>query len=283
MRPPCSTPSATGLSPPAAGVPTPFASSSCFPGAGSAVPARPLPLPPRRIARRLSHATGLGSAPFARRYYGPPVLVSFPRGTEMFQFPRCPPAQACAPAGAAPSRAAGFPIRISPDPCLPTAPRSVSAFAPSFVGTRRLRHPPCAFLSVSCLDSRSSCQGTPRPRLPAPPRPEGVPSKLNPLPPPTPLPPGPPGVLSRKEVIQPHLPIRLPCYDFTPIARPTFGGWPPSPGCLPDFGCDPLSWCDGRCVQGPGTDSPRHADPRLLAIPASCRRVAACNPNCGRL
>ena len=30
-------------------------------------------------------------------------------------------------------------------------------------------------------------------------------------------------VLLRKEVIQPHLPIRLPCYDFTPIAKPTFG------------------------------------------------------------
>lgn len=29
----------------------------------------------------------------------------------------------------------------------------------------------------------------------------------------------------RKEVIQPHLPIRLPCYDFTPIIYPTFGGW----------------------------------------------------------
>ena len=29
-------------------------------------------------------------------------------------------------------------------------------------------------------------------------------------------------VLHRKEVIQPHLPIRLPCYDLTPIIRPTF-------------------------------------------------------------
>ena len=29
--------------------------------------------------------------------------------------------------------------------------------------------------------------------------------------------------LLRKEVIQPHLPIRLPCYDFTPIINPTFG------------------------------------------------------------
>ena len=27
----------------------------------------------------------------------------------------------------------------------------------------------------------------------------------------------------RKEVIQPHLPIRLPCYDFTPVIVPAFG------------------------------------------------------------
>ena len=33
-----------------------------------------------------------------------------------------------------------------------------------------------------------------------------------------------PPVLLRKEVIQPHLPIRLPCYDFTPITGPTFDG-----------------------------------------------------------
>ena len=30
-------------------------------------------------------------------------------------------------------------------------------------------------------------------------------------------------ILLRKEVIQPHLPIRLPCYDFTLIIKPTFG------------------------------------------------------------
>ena len=28
-------------------------------------------------------------------------------------------------------------------------------------------------------------------------------------------------LFSRKEVIQPHLPIRLPCYDFTPVMKPT--------------------------------------------------------------
>ena len=27
----------------------------------------------------------------------------------------------------------------------------------------------------------------------------------------------------RQEVIQPHLPIRLPCYDFTPVIEPAFG------------------------------------------------------------
>ena len=41
--------------------------------------------------------------------------------------------------------------------------------------------------------------------------------------------------LLRKEVIQPHLPIRLPCYDFTPIIGSTLDGWllavtPPASG-----------------------------------------------------
>jgi hypothetical protein len=35
---------------------------------------------------------------------------------------------------------------------------------------------------------------------------------------------GPRQLLLRKEVIQPHLPVRLPCYDFVPIADPTFDG-----------------------------------------------------------
>ncbi len=33
--------------------------------------------------------------------------------------------------------------------------------------------------------------------------------------------------LPRKEVIQPQLPLRLPCYDFTPITDPTFDGCAP--------------------------------------------------------
>ena len=31
----------------------------------------------------------------------------------------------------------------------------------------------------------------------------------------------------RKEVIQPQVPLRLPCYDFTPVADPTVAACPP--------------------------------------------------------
>jgi len=37
------------------------------------------------------------------------------------------------------------------------------------------------------------------------------------------------GATPRKEVIQPHVPVRLPCYDFTPITRPTLVACLPRP------------------------------------------------------
>ena len=89
-------------------------------------------------------------------------------------------------------------------------------------------------------------------------------------------------VIPRKEVIQPQVLLRLPCYDFTPITDPTFDGSflavrPPASG-VADF----------RGVTG-GVYKARErihrgvADPRLLAIPASCIRVADYNPNLDRL
>jgi hypothetical protein len=36
-----------------------------------------------------------------------------------------------------------------------------------------------------------------------------------------------PLLTSRKEVIQPQVPLRLPCYDFTPVADLTVVGYPP--------------------------------------------------------
>ena len=61
----------------------------------------------------------------------------------------------------------------------------------------------------------------------------------------------------RKEVIQPQVPLRLPCYDLVPLTEFTFGaslrGW------VSDFGRTLLGWLDGRCVQGSGTHSPRRS------------------------
>ena len=64
---------------------------------------------------------------------------------------------------------------------------------------------------------------------------------------------------SVKEVIQPQVPLRLPCYDFAPVTALAFGrlAWLPSSGT--DFGRSQLPWRDGRCVQGPGTYSPRRS------------------------
>lgn len=86
-------------------------------------------------------------------------------------------------------------------------------------------------------------------------------------------------VLLRKEVIQPHLPVRLPCYDFVPIADPTFDSSLPQ-------GVRPLASgvTDFHDVTG-GVYKARErihrsvADLRLLATPTSRGRVADPDPN----
>ena len=84
--------------------------------------------------------------------------------------------------------------------------------------------------------------------------------------------------LRRKEVIQPQVPLRLPCYDFTPIINPTLGT------CLLAVSPVTSGGIDFRGVTG-GVYKARErihrvmADTRLLAIPPTRRRVAACNPN----
>jgi hypothetical protein len=50
---------------------------------------------------------------------------------------------------------------------------------------------------------------------------------------------GPP--FPRKEVIQPQLPLRLPCYDFVPITSPTLDGCAPHAGSPTGFRCCRLS------------------------------------------
>ena len=85
-------------------------------------------------------------------------------------------------------------------------------------------------------------------------------------------------LLLRKEVIQPQVPLRLPCYDFIPVTAHSLGN-----GFL---AVDHLTsgTRDFHDVTG-GVYKARErihavvADTALLAIPASWRRVAASNPN----
>jgi len=81
----------------------------------------------------------------------------------------------------------------------------------------------------------------------------------------------------RKEVIQPQLPLRLPCYDFVPVTRPTLGSGLFSVD-LPTLGVPSSHDVTGGVYKARERIHRTIADARLLATPASCRRVAACNP-----
>ena len=93
-----------------------------------------------------------------------------------------------------------------------------------------------------------------------------------------------PGLEARslKEVIQPQVPLRLPCYDFTPVIDHTVDG------ALPKVRPPASGAADSHGVTG-GVYKARErihrsiADLRLLAIPTSCSRVADCNPDYDRL
>ena len=87
--------------------------------------------------------------------------------------------------------------------------------------------------------------------------------------------------------IQPHLPVRLPCYDFTPVTNSTFEKFFFLENFLKKKRIT-SSIISSHGVTG-GVYKARvrvHrsiADLRLLAIPTSCRRVAAYNPNLGNV
>ena len=92
----------------------------------------------------------------------------------------------------------------------------------------------------------------------------------------------PPLPYSRKEVIQPHLPVRLPCYDFVPVISPTLGSSSLAVR-SPTSGVANSHDVTGGVYKARERIHRSMADLRLLATPASCRRVAAYNPNYERL
>ena len=85
--------------------------------------------------------------------------------------------------------------------------------------------------------------------------------------------------LRRKEVIQPHLPVRLPCYDLVPITSLTLDGSIPRRVRPPASGATHFHDLTGGVYKARERIHRGVADPRLLATPPSWSRVADSNPN----
>jgi hypothetical protein len=86
--------------------------------------------------------------------------------------------------------------------------------------------------------------------------------------------------LLRKEVIQPHLPVRLPCYDFVLIASPTFDRSLPTKEVRPRAsGVTNFHDVTGGVYKARERIHRSIADLRLLATPTSRGRVADPDPN----
>ncbi len=83
---------------------------------------------------------------------------------------------------------------------------------------------------------------------------------------------------SRKEVFQPHLPVRLPCYDLAPITSFTLG----RPSRSRTSGTPGFHGLTGGVYKARERIHRAMADARLLANPASWSRVADSNPNLDR-
>ncbi len=81
-----------------------------------------------------------------------------------------------------------------------------------------------------------------------------------------------------KEVIQPHLPIRLPCYDFTPVMNHSVASVLLAVR-LPASGATHSHGVTGGVYKARERIHRDNADSRLLAIPTSWSRVADSNPD----
>ena len=85
-----------------------------------------------------------------------------------------------------------------------------------------------------------------------------------------------------KEVIQPHVPVRLPCYDFTPVIDHTVVGALLAVR-LPASGAINSHGVTGGVYKTRERIHRSNADLRLLAIPTSRSRVADSDPDYDRL
>jgi hypothetical protein len=79
-------------------------------------------------------------------------------------------------------------------------------------------------------------------------------------------------------VIQPQVPLRLPCYDFIPVTSYTLGPYPLAVD-TGTSGATGFHDVTGGVYKTRERIHRSSADLRLLAIPTSCSRVADCNPD----
>ena len=86
---------------------------------------------------------------------------------------------------------------------------------------------------------------------------------------------------SIKEVIQPQVPLRLPCYDFTPVMNHSVVTVPLAVRLTPS-GATHSHGVTGGVYKARERIHRGIADPRLLAIPTSRSRVADCDPDYDR-
>ena len=80
---------------------------------------------------------------------------------------------------------------------------------------------------------------------------------------------------SKKEVFQPHLPVRLPCYDLAPVTSFALG----RPSRSRTSGTPSFHGLTGGVYKARERIHRAMADARLLANPTSWSRVADSNPN----
>ena len=84
-----------------------------------------------------------------------------------------------------------------------------------------------------------------------------------------------------KEVIQPQVPLGLPCYDFTPVMNHKVVSVLPKVR-LPTSFATHSRGVTGGVYKARERIHPQHSDLRLLAIPTSRSRVADCDPDYDR-
>jgi hypothetical protein len=156
IQPHPSRPSPTGLSPSMVGLSSKTLRLTSLPGyvsvAGSLDPTTPAIQPVCRLDPGLGRQAVSLATTAALSH-----LIPLPRGTEMFQFPRCPSRRLCIQRpmrGVAAARVAPFGVawliaRLQ-------LPRHVSPLSASFLGSWPLRHPPCTPTRLARFPSAAS-------------------------------------------------------------------------------------------------------------------------------